>query len=175
MHEEIWKQVPQYPNYEVSDKGRVRSNHRKTPRILILGINQSGYPRALLSGKKFYVHTLVLEAFMCPRPEGYEANHKDCVKSHNWVENLEWVTHHENMSHAKINGRFLEGKQRGSLNSSAKLTESQVLHIKKLNPKLGSSETAKIAARYSVTRDHIRSILNGKRWKHIQAGFFDNR
>lgn len=52
------------------------------------------------SHQKFRVNRLVLEAFVGPCPDGHESNHKDGIKSNNDSENLEWVTHSENVQHA---------------------------------------------------------------------------
>ena len=46
------------------------------------------------------VHSLVCEAFIGPKPDGHEINHKDGIKAHNGVENLEYCTRSENAAHA---------------------------------------------------------------------------
>ena len=49
------------------------------------------------------VHRLVAEAFLGVQ-EGLVVNHKDGDTFNNCLENLEWVTHKENTSHALVNG-----------------------------------------------------------------------
>jgi hypothetical protein len=51
------------------------------------------------------VHVLVAEAFLGPRPEGQEVNHKDFERTNNRLANLEWVTKKENLRHLLASGR----------------------------------------------------------------------
>lgn len=112
MTEEHWKPVKGYEGqYEVSDKGRVRSIDRYIPyqknpskKAHIKGkmkkpfVAHDGYLRVALSkngkSKKFFVHRLVLEAFSPnPDPEHLtQINHKNEITNDNRVENLEWCT-----------------------------------------------------------------------------------
>lgn len=113
---EIWKDITEYEGlYQVSSLGRVRSLPRdglysKRNHIHYLkpditphnkGEYKTSYERVTLSKggktKRFSVHRLVAQAFI-PNPENKpHINHIDCNGRHNWVDNLEWVTHSENM------------------------------------------------------------------------------
>jgi len=85
--------------YEVSDEGRVYSAH--TDKILRPYTGQAG--RYLIvdlrkDGKREQrsVHTLVMEVFEGPPPEGQEVNHIDGDPQNNALSNLEYVTPEEN-------------------------------------------------------------------------------
>ena len=119
MSNERWKKVRGWP-YEVSDYGRVRSIDRVVKRsdgqfrfwrgrVLRPGISkQLGYPTMVLCnqgwGKATLVHLLVAVAFLPPRPDGHEINHKDGDKANPHHTNLEWITHSENARHSIMNG-----------------------------------------------------------------------
>ena len=53
-----------------------------------------------------YVHHLVLEAFVGPRPEGTEACHGDGNGTNNKLANLRWDTHAENIKDSVSHGTF---------------------------------------------------------------------
>ena len=69
-------------------------------RQLSKNTKQSGYIRVCINGKPRLLHRLIAEAFT-PNPDNKpELNHIDGNKHNNDISNLEWCTHHENMSHA---------------------------------------------------------------------------
>ena len=69
-------------------------------RQLSKNTKQSGYIRVYINGKPRLLHRLIAEAFI-PNPDNKpEVNHIDGNKHNNDISNLEWCTHHENMSHA---------------------------------------------------------------------------
>jgi len=101
LKNEIWK--PYDYVYEISNKGRVRKNHKH---ILSPQIHITGYVYISIHGKQQLVHRLVYIAFNGMIEYGYEINHKDCNKQNNSLYNLECVTHSENMKHAYDNNCF---------------------------------------------------------------------
>ncbi|RKJ52866.1 hypothetical protein D7X33_31535, partial [Butyricicoccus sp. 1XD8-22] len=117
---EVWKTIKGYEGYyEVSNLGRVRSlarivvdksgrKHNVKSKILKSRKGGPGYLTVNLNkdgkGKTFNVHRLVAEQFI---PNVYNkrvVNHIDGNKTHNHVNNLEWVTHSENHQHALSTG-----------------------------------------------------------------------
>lgn len=118
--DDYWRDVAGYEGcYQVSRSGSVRSLDRIRPLISRSGnpttkifyggvmktsYNNRGYEMAWFckdsKRKACTVHRLVALAFI-PNPLGLpEVNHKDGVKSHNYVENLEWSTVADNRKHA---------------------------------------------------------------------------
>lgn len=120
MDLEMWRPVRGWDGlYEVSSHGRVRSLDRlvhypdgrrsylKPGRIL--GWRSRGYGRVVLvaPGRQKYeafVHDLVLEAFVGPRPDGAICCHWDDNKQNNHVSNLRWGTYSTNMHDRVRNG-----------------------------------------------------------------------
>lgn len=137
--EEIWKRVDNYPNYMISNFGRVWSVKRN--RVLNPYVNDDGYLIISLhqDGKRkdISVHRLVALHFIQRRVVANEVNHDDGDKTYNYVENLEWSTHSENMEHAFENGlsirkavRIIEtGEEFSSLSACAKSIGSLATHV----------------------------------------------
>lgn len=99
--EEIWKTIEDYPNYMVSNMGRVK-NLRGKGKILKIKKEKNGYIRINLYkkgvNKHFSVHRLVAQAFI-PNPENKpQIDHINTNRTDNRVENLRWVTRIENMN-----------------------------------------------------------------------------
>ena len=183
--EEIWKPIPDFPGYDISDQGRVRSYwHRKIIRSTNGRITDTedvlgGYPNKILrpSGKTylqvtltkdrkhftFLVHRLVLETFVGPCPPGMEGRHSDGVPANCSLENLSWGTHSENMLDRTRHGTNWDN--RGMNCPVAKLTDTQVLEIRYLGSlKVSQTQIGKI---YGVTPSHISRILSRDVWRHL--------
>lgn len=62
--------------------------------------------------KTYLVHRLIAEAFIPNHENKPEVNHKDSVKTHNSVDNLEWVTRRENWYHAYNAGKMKRKKRK---------------------------------------------------------------
>lgn len=90
MIDEFWVDVEGFPNYSVSNYGRVTNNQRG--RDLKPYSDSKGYMKVSLynNGVKtvMYVHTLVAKAFFLNYKEGVEVLHTNGVKDDNTVLNL---------------------------------------------------------------------------------------
>jgi hypothetical protein len=98
---ESWKDIRDFPRYEVSNIGRIRRLKRnKMYNYLKCHTSKNGYIQVCLrkNNKKTTknVHRLVLEAFVGPCPEGKQCDHIDRDRGNNNVTNLRWVTPKEN-------------------------------------------------------------------------------
>jgi len=95
------KKIIDYPNYTVSDDGRVTNVH--TGKVLKPASNGRGYYHVVLTnsaGKKtFYVHRLVAIHFIDNPKNLPEVNHKNSLRADNHVDNLEWASTRENVCH----------------------------------------------------------------------------
>lgn len=176
-----YRDVVGFPGYKVGNDGSVWSCwrlRRRHPtggsggfrlvmtdrwRKLKANVNKH-YPRIGLSpGKTIrYVHHLVLEAFVGPRPEGMEACHfPDGYHGNNCLDNLKWGTRKENVSHQIPQGTMRRGCDR----PNAKLDELRVREIRHLH--LSGSSFAAIARRFKLSCGTIKNVVRRKTWKHI--------
>ena len=101
---ERWKDIPGYEGlYQVSDQGRVR--YKKTGWILKQSKSKKGYITVTIKDnstkvgfRSVGVHRLVYAAFNDPIPEGMEVNHINQKRDDNRLENLNLLTHKENIN-----------------------------------------------------------------------------
>ncbi len=100
--EEDWQIIDSYPRYLISNLGNVLN--RENNRILKSSANTNGYPKVHLARdgnyKSMPVHRLVAFAFLSGYFEGALVNHIDGNRQNSRVDNLEWITHRENTTHA---------------------------------------------------------------------------
>ena len=162
-----WKTIEEFPDYQVSQFGEVRSLKFDKTRILkqkSVGADR-GYRSVELwknrRGKKHFVHRLTLETFGGKPPTNkHECNHKNGIKHNNNFTNLEWTTSSENKTHGVQNGLYPSGDSC----SWAKLTEKDVEAIKQMRQNGMTHQS--IADQFNVQRRHIGRILDGTRWKN---------
>lgn len=113
MSEEIWKDIEGYEGrYQVSTLGKVRSldfsivrsNGTLLPitgKLLVPNADAKGYLSVHLPNKTKKIHRLVANAFLKNPDNKPQVNHIDGDVSNNRIENLEWATNTENITHAR--------------------------------------------------------------------------
>lgn len=177
---ERWKSIVAYQAYyEVSNHGRVRSLDRvvKYPnasdrhmsgRILTHRLDNYGYPVVNLSverdHKTFKIHRLVLTAFVGDPEDESVCMHLDNNPENNSLDNLRWGTSADNNRQCIEDGRG--NRASGECHGRAKLTEKQVLEIRKLYF-VGGITQRKLGMIFAVSRRSIGDIVNRKNWRHI--------
>lgn len=134
----FWRSVVGFPEYEVSNTGIVRrvapstapGHHRPVSRLLKMNM-LAGYAYVLLCGvdgtrRRRGVHSLVAEAFIGPRPEGHQVNHKDFARANNHADNLEYLSPLDNNRYSWRAGRYKAPP------SQARLSSAQVMELRRL-------------------------------------------
>jgi NUMOD4 motif/HNH endonuclease len=165
---EIWKPIPENPDYQVSNLGRVKSfkNYRNLSRrgnILKGWVNQDGYRMVSIPYNGIYKNTLV-HILVCTAFNGlksntkYEVCHRDGNKLNNNPSNLRWDSHKSNSEDSVKHAVLL----RGTRHRSAKLTEGKVREIRKLITQ-GISHR-ELAAKFNVSPSSIYLIIKRTNW-----------
>ncbi|MEM7590473.1 MAG: HNH endonuclease, partial [Cyanobacteria bacterium P01_A01_bin.83] len=114
------------------------------------------------------VHRLVAEAFL-PNPDGKsDVNHINGCKTDANACNLEWVSASENMSHAHSNGLRPKVNTKGQNNGFAKLTEAEVIQIKRLLSD-GKLTQKTIGSQFNISQSTVKSIKSGRRWSYLSV------
>lgn len=166
--QEIWKTIPGWENYAVSNLGRVKcvKAHHRTHlnRIMRVYTKRDGYKcvrltRPVADSKNLYVHRLVVLAFYGPPPAPeYQCAHLDGDRANPKLDNLAWTTRRENKSHEILHGTRLYG----SKNHNCKLRDIEVVAIRELcTSKKVSIKT--VAACFAVSSWTVGAIRNNKR------------
>lgn len=150
-------------NYYVTDDGRVWSE--RTQKYLSPQYDKNGYVKVQMrstdnKSHRYSVHRLVLENFKPVQGmEKLQVNHKDGNKLNNNLNNLEWTTCEENITHA------IQNNLRATVNGASKLTPEQVIEIFR---RAWNGETnIKLGKEFNVHPDQIGRIKNKKSWKNI--------
>ena len=168
---EIWNIIHGYSDYQISNYGRVKSLKFNKEKILKLPVTKKGYlqirlykngKRKLNHSYRFYIHRLVANAFIFNPDNKPEINHKDGNKMNNYIDNLEWVIHSDNMKHAIKKGLF---DNNGEKNCNSKITKNDILVIHGLY--LSGISQKIIGLIYNIAQQNVSLIVNGKNWKYL--------
>lgn len=174
---ETWKKIPEFPDYEVSDMGRVRSTDRIVAgsvagmrkikgKILKPRVNpQDGRMQITLHrGVTRRVHNLVATAFLGPK-NGRAVHHINGNGTDNRLCNLRYMDSGEHIREHFGKGHDTRNHPKGSANANAILTEDAVRRIK-AGEFEGMTQRA-IGEMFGVSNFAISDIKRGRRWRHI--------
>ena len=160
------KPIPGFPGYKISREGRVwsepNSQHKTGKWLKPYKYDKYDHLGVVLyRGKKAYhryVHCLVLETFVEPRPEGMECRHLDGDPTNNHLNNLRWGTRVENASDQVRHGT----DPRGVRNGISKLEEDDV-RLVRVWCGLGYKQQV-IAEAFGIYRGTVSNIKTGRGW-----------
>ena len=159
--DEIFKPIDGFPDYEVSNLGNVRSHKYLKPRMLkprptskgnYLGVTLRTPQKTSFSVS---VHTLVLNAFVGPRPKGCVCLHKNNDGHDNRLCNLSWGTQAENLQQATREGRHIM--------PTRKLTKEQVEFIRQ-----SDLSCKKLGLMFGINHETIHRVKTHKTYNHFR-------
>ena len=160
---ETWKDIAGYEGlYKVSSYGRIKSFRKDKVNGDIMKQIEShkGYYevsfRVKGQRKKFKVHRLVAIAFIPNKYNKPLINHKDGNKKNNNIDNLEWVTHSENVKHAYDNG--FKSKLYGELNPNVKMKGEKHWRYGKSRSEETKNKISKSLTGRKFTEEHILKL-----------------
>ncbi|HVQ84679.1 MAG TPA: NUMOD4 domain-containing protein [Mycobacterium sp.] len=158
---ERWKGIPGAPGYQASDHGRIRSidrtirksngrTERRLGKLLKPFPNEKGYLRVNVGGKFRYVHDLILEAWVGPRPPGrIHGCHADDNKINNTLNNLSWKT-----AVANEQAKVQHGRHRNGTGQTAGATSQRTDYHREYRRRNGELIRARERARDRYNRTH---------------------
>lgn len=168
----MWRDIPGWDRYEVSDTGVVRSKDMvvgarggaqatRKGRVLAPAQKTNGYLAVSLTKENARtqecVHRLVALAFLGPPPyDGAHVLHYDGSRTNNSVHNLRWGTPADNHADTERHGK----RRKREMHPRAKINEDAVRVIR--STKLSASILAQM---YGISREHVWSVRRGRTWK----------
>lgn len=196
FEQEEWRVIAEFPDYAVSDLGRVkRVVDARTSRAgrIIKQYELDGYKSVSLSvdGKEYgrRINRLVCAAFHGPAPSPtHHAAHNDGVRGNNSANNLRWATPFENAQDRFIHGTVLTGDRAGARlhperrpwgKRNGKYTKPEATPRGEAHGNSVFSETdvrkiradtrpnRQIAKEYGVSKGAVDGIKYGRTWRHV--------
>jgi transcriptional regulator with XRE-family HTH domain len=159
--ERVWLPIAG-SKYAVSSHGEVRHIGSDTLRKLQTAAN--GYLMVgFWANRKVVfrtVHSLVVEAFIGPRPEGMEIRHLDGNRTNNHLQNLTYGTKVENAADRERHGNT----RRGENNGNAVLSDTDADFIRAAY-RAGMGTQYELADMFGVSQAQVNNIVLGKQRK----------
>jgi hypothetical protein len=182
----VWKEIENFPGYQVSSTGEVKSTKYwgqftriNNDGILKQRTYKSGYKYVNLykNGHMYSVkvHRLVAQAFISNPLNYKQVNHKDEVKSNNNVSNLEWCDQSYNLTYNGLSTRIHKKQKRriGAFNIEGNLIQefdsatSAALFLVKLGKAASFNSAACNIS--TVARKRQNKERYGYYWKWLES------
>lgn len=132
-----------------------------------------GYRKVYVDKKRRSAHRVLYSLFVGEIVEGLEIDHINGIRDDNRVENLEAVTHKENIRRAAERGSYKDNALRSGQNHGRSiLDDMKVLTIRTMpkkakNGKGSGFSNKELASLYGVSVNRICNIRSGKEWKML--------
>lgn len=191
--EEIWKKIKDYPDYEISNKGRIRSVSRVIQRNghscnirgkVLAATNRKGWYKSIAlsnsEGKRTQkIHRLVYESFVGSIEKGYEIHHIDGDKQNNIFTNLKMVStseHHRltmeeypNICNHMIYKNKFERREIGQYTKDGRLINT-FINAKVAQKVTGvcSRNICQVVNKTPYREGRIRQSAGGFIWRYIE-------
>ena len=175
MNKEIYKEIPGFPGYLISESGNIFSNKRK--KFISHAFNWAGYKVATITNSDGYrapqkIHRLVYSAFIGKLDKNKVIDHIDNNRLNNHYTNLRQITASENSRKSFISGKNKSKRvwTKKIVNKICKMLEKQysIREIfKELNIKYDENN-------YKYNRI-IRDIINKRFHKDVSSNFDLNK
>ena len=111
-HNEVWKEIDEYPSYYISNFGRVKRKYMNGKELMMKLFTDWKYYKyvALYQNKKrkaFKIHRLVAIAFIANNNIAYDqVDHIDQNKENNHLTNLRWCNNQLNQMNTSNQNRY---------------------------------------------------------------------
>lgn len=167
---ETWKTINEYPKYEISNLGNVKSwrkrgnfkNDLSDNSKLLKPWISNGYKMVTLiergKRKHFAIHRLVAIYFIGEVPDKHVVCHKDDNKFNNRLDNLYYGTYSQNGKDAVRNKKLKSGEN----HPGAKLSNADVDTIRHLVVSLRKTHK-EVADIFGVASSTVSGIINSNR------------
>ena len=166
--DELWKRVVGFPDYWVSDKGRVWSSKNQKFLKPFLMDNFGHYGVYLCNNgerRHKYIHRLMAEAFIPNENDFPVVRHLNDIPDDNDIENLRWGTNKDNTHDAIRNGtfRYLNDADR---EKAYKKCRKPIIAINTVTGQIKKYDGVVIAAKdLGISHSCISKVLTGLRDK----------
>lgn len=129
LDDETWKTIEEYPDYQISNFGRIKSFKKTNVRILKQQSDRNDHLQfRFCKNNKYYakyIHDLVYETFYNDKLELDECvHHKDENKKNNYYENLEKIKNHKHNHFHKLGDKNPNFKKIFSEKTRAKMSQN---------------------------------------------------